>query len=104
MAYTPAWDDLNAFVDAADFAVEAQLIPQSGQPRQVVGIYDGPTIEPQAGEFRANTVDSSFEGTMAALNGIVRGDTLRIEGQDYVVLSPPQPDGTGMGVLRLSPA
>lgn len=102
MAHAPAWDDLTAFVDTDDFAVTATHTPATGQPRQVRGVFDDSHLDASLGEYDADTTDPRFAGIASELDGIKRGDSLQIAGQDYAVLKPPQPDGTGMATVRLA--
>lgn len=99
----PAWENLDAFLNPAEFAEPATLQLQGGVVRQVVGIFDEPFLDATLGEYRHDTTQPRFLGKEAALTGATRGDTLVIGARQFDVLSSPEVDGTGMATLRLAP-
>lgn len=101
---TPAWDDLDAFLDADDFAVAATLQPRDGGPaRPLVGLFDGPYVKARLGGYQMDASAPTFTGKAADFVGIHRGDTVDIPGEgSFSVLTEPQGDGTGMAVLELA--
>lgn len=101
---TPAWDNLDDFLDADDFAVVVQVTMRSGQTRRVRGIYDGPYRHAQLADTDRDTIAPTFTAKAADLAGIKRGDLVVIQGEGpFGVLTEPQPDGHGMAVLELAP-
>lgn len=97
----PAWDDLTAFIDGDDFAVEA-FIAQAGVTRRVLGIFDNPYLAAEANGYKMDSEEVTLTAIETTLAGIKRGATCSVEGTTYAVLDAPKPDGTGMAVLRLS--
>ena len=93
------WDDLDAFL--TDFAVSVTLHTQ-GTDRTFLAIYDEPYLNAQIGEYEADTSRPRLTCKEADVSGVVRGDTVTIEGTTYDVLSSPQGDGTGMAMLDLA--
>lgn len=101
---TPAWDNLDDFLDTDDFGVAATVTPASGAPRTVKGIYEGPYLKARLGETEQDTTDPTFTCKAADVVGIRRGDGITIPGAgSFGILTHPQPDGTGMAVLELAP-
>lgn len=99
---TPAWDDLNIFVSVDDFAIEATVHRQDGDPSTVVGIFDDPYMNAQLGEYELDTSRPRFTCKESDVIGVLRGDMVHINGRVYDVLSSAQPDGIGMAVLELA--
>lgn len=102
---TPAWDDLDEFLDPDDFAVKATLTLKSGQTRPVNGIYAGPYTQGHLGpDYEEDTTRPKFTCKAADVVGVTRGDSISIPGEGvFGVLTNPQPDGTGFAVLELAP-
>lgn len=100
---TPAWDDLEAFLSADEFAVKATVRLQDGGARVVLGIFDDPYLNAQLGEYEVDTTRPRFTCKEADVIGLARGDLVDINGRTYDVLSGAQPDGTGMALLELAP-
>ena len=102
MALQPDWEDLDAFLDTKEFAVEAELQPAQGSPRPIIGIYDEPYLDAQLGEYRMDQVQPRFTCRADLVEGVVRGDVLVIGARVLDVMGAPQPDGTGMATIRLA--
>jgi hypothetical protein len=101
---TPAWDDLDEFLDAGDFAVVGTITLSAGGTRDVPGIYDGPYKAARMADTEHDTTVPRFTCKQADTVGIKRGDGITIPGEGaFGILSEPQPDGTGMAVLELAP-
>lgn len=101
---TPAWDDLDAFVDTGDFAVSATVTLRNGSTRTVPGIYDGPYRNAALTDVEQDTTAPTFTAKASDLVGIGRKDGITIPGAGaFGILTEPQPDGTGMAVLELAP-
>lgn len=99
---TPAWDDLDAFVNTDDFAVLATVTLQDGTARSVPGIFDDPYLNAQLGEYELDTSRPRLTCKEADVIGVLRGDRVDIGGKTYDVLTSAQADGTGMAVLELA--
>lgn len=99
----PDWDDLGAFLDVDDFAIEAVVTPQEGADFSVRGIFDDPYLNAQLGEYELDTTQPRLTCKESAVLGKVsRGDMVEIDGRAFDVLTEPQRDGTGMAVLMLA--
>lgn len=98
----PAWDDLDPFVSLDDFAVPVLLELQDGTSRAVAGIFDDPYLNTQLGEYEPDVTQPRVTAKASDLEGVTRGDLAVIGGVTYDVMGAPQPDGTGMALLRLS--
>lgn len=98
----PAWDDLDAFVDTADFAVVATITPHGGSPRQVNCIFDDPYLNAQLGEYEWDGGLPRIMAKETDFAGMTRTDSVVVNGKQYHALTNPQQDGTGMAVLTLS--
>jgi len=75
---------------------------QAGGSQAVTVIFDDPYMNAQIGEYEMDTTNPRALGKMSELSAARRGDVLTIDGQDYDVLTGPQPDGTGMATLALA--
>lgn len=102
---TPAWDNLDEFLDVDDFAVTATITLRSGQTRPVAGIYEGPYVKARVGDdIEQDTTRPTFTCKAADVIGVQRGDGITIPGEGpFGILTTPQPDGTGMAVLEIAP-
>jgi hypothetical protein len=98
---SPSWENLDAFLSLDEFAVTAIIWVSDGVSREVVGIFDDPYFDVQLGEYRLDTSSPRLQSSEAALAGVPRGAAVSIEGVDYVVLSDPKSDGTGMATVEL---
>jgi len=97
----PAWENLDVFLQTAEFAVVAEITSKAGAVRLINGIFDEPFLDAQLGEYRLDTVQPRLLCTEVALAGVARGETVVIEGVTYITLSGAKPDGTGMATLEL---
>lgn len=99
---SPSWENLDDFLDPADFAGPVVLHPQNGQDRTINGIFDAPFLNAQLGEYEPETSQPRVTAKASDLVGITRGDMATVDGEVYDVMAV-EPDGTGMAVLRLAP-
>lgn len=98
---TPAWDNLDDFLDTDDFATVATFTSQAGATKQVKGIFDEPYLDAQLGEYNMDASSPRFTCKAGDAAGTKRNDTCAIGGNQYDVLSV-QPDGTGMATVQLA--
>ncbi|UWR86992.1 head-tail joining protein [Phaeobacter inhibens] len=99
---SPAWDDLDAFLQVDDFAIEATVTPRGGVPRQIKGVFDEPYFNAQLGEYEVDATQPRLTCKAADVVELRERDQVTINGQNYYLLSNPQEDGTGMAVLALA--
>lgn len=101
---SPAWDDLDQFVDLEDFGVPCTLRMQSGQVRTFPGIYDDPYLNAKIGEYEVDTRLPRVTCQERFVVGVSRGDRLDVAGKKFDVLAAPHVDGTGFALLELAPS
>jgi len=99
----PAWENLDAFLQPADFAVMADITLQGGQTRRVAVIFEDPFLTAKAGEYEADTTSPRITLKEADAVGISRGDTAVVNGVTYDVMNAFESDGTGMANITLEP-
>ncbi|UWS06397.1 head-tail joining protein [Phaeobacter inhibens] len=99
---SPAWDDLDAFLQVDDFAIKATVTPRGGVPRQIKGVFDEPYFNAQLGEYEVDATQPRLTCKAADVVDLRERDQVTINGQNYYLLSNPQEDGTGMAVLALA--
>jgi hypothetical protein len=107
----PTWDDPSDFISLDDFAVKATIQFADGTTRDIVGIYDGPYLKAKLRhDYVQDTEKPKFTCEEGTCTGARRADTLVVYDNDGVtvfwtfgILTYPQPDGTGLEVLELSP-
>ena len=98
---SPAWDNLDAFLQVDDFASVARVTPQGGVSRDLTGIFDEPFFNTQIGEFELDASQPRLNCKAADVADLKAKDLVEINGQAYYLLTNPQYDGTGMAVLSL---
>lgn len=100
----PAWDNLDDFLQADDFAVPAVIGFQAGGTRMVQGVFDDPSLSAKLGGYDRD--DNHVTLTLKASDtaGVRRGDTVAVDGVTYDVMTSPKMDGTGMATLVLANA
>lgn len=107
---TPAWDELDEFMDTDDFAVPAVVQFQAGGIRNVTGILEDPYMGAKLGEVAEDATAPTFQLPMSRCTGIRRKDrivvTLPKNGGTvtYDIMTRPQALGDGMAQLELSRA
>ena len=102
MTHTPAWDDLDVFVDTDDFAVPGEISLADGTTKTVSGIFDWPGVHATLGDYTQDDLLPIFTAKATDLQGVRKGDAIIINGCLFDILSFPKPDGTGMAVLELA--
>lgn len=103
----PAWEDLDDFLQADDFASSAVFTLPGGQVLPaVLGIYDDPYLNAQLGEYEVDTTSPRFTGKLSDLARVVRKSIAVVTADGvattFDVLTDVQPDGTGMAVVKLA--
>lgn len=102
MPTTPAWDNLDDFLQMDDFAVQAVIV-QGGVTRPAIPcIFDEPYLNAQIGEFEMDSSQPRIHAKEADLIGVRRGATCTVAGKTYAVMDAPKPDGNGMAILKLA--
>lgn len=99
----PDWENLDEFLNEDEFAVPAELQLQSGQTRQITGIYDEPFLDAELGEYRMDQVQPRYLTRADLVADVSRGDVLVVLGRTMDIMQTPMADGTGMATLRLAP-
>lgn len=102
----PSWENLDDFLatdDDGGFATPAILISQAGGRKTVSVIFDDPYFAAQLSGFDADASQPFITGKECDLNGLRRGDQVRIDNKTYEALTSYQPDGTGMATVNLAP-
>lgn len=107
----PSWENLDDFLGTEDeggFAFPALISFKAGGSRQVKGvIFDDPYLNAEAGEYDMDTRKPRAWAKQSDFAGCQRGDTITIQAEagaeTFDILTEPQPDGTGMMMLELSP-
>ena len=72
-----------------------------GQP--VRGLFDAPWLQQQLGGLNTSIQEPQFTGRSVDLSAAANGSVLRVNGSDYEVMPPIEPDGSGMTTLYLRP-
>lgn len=108
---SPAWENLDDFLDRDDFAVEALVEFQAGGTRTVWGIFDDPYMNAQLGEYEADTSKPRLLAKESDFAGVKRGDLVAIIQRDkagnivsreeYDIMTGAQSTGDGMALLAL---
>lgn len=92
-------DDLAPFFSTNDFAEACTVGVVSG-----TGIFNTEYLAAQAGDLGQGSADASLLVSAAAFPAAAKGQSVIVRGTSYVVYGPPEPDGTGLLVLRLKRA
>lgn len=96
------WEDLDQFLDPADFGDVLTVTTGAGAGRQIAGIFDEVAVDAETGEFSmATAADPTFACKASDVVGMKKHDEGTIAGVTYELTSDPLPDGTGMAVLNL---
>lgn len=99
---TPAWENLDTFLDTDDFATRVTVRLQSGDVREVRGIFDDPYLNAELGEYELDTTQPRLTCKWVDVRDVLRGDVVEVEGRAYDVVTNAQPDGTGLALLALA--
>lgn len=99
---SPAWENLDDFLNTDDFAVVGTVTRKAGGTISVKGHFDDPYLNAALGEFERDDIKPKFTCKMSDVAVVVRFDTITISGKTYDILSAPHGDGTGIAVLELA--
>ncbi len=99
---SPAWEDLDVFLQEDDFAVPAVIHLQAGENRPVRGIFDDPYLAAKLGGFTRDDNHVTLTVKESDTAGVRRRDTVTVNGVTYQVMTTPQGDGTGMAAIALA--
>jgi hypothetical protein len=100
----PAWENLDDFINTDDFAVVGTIQPHSGGPSYPVkGHFDDPYLDGFLGDaIDRDDVRPKFVCKFSDVSNVVRFDTITIGSTTYDILTAPQGEGVGLGVLMLA--
>lgn len=98
-------EDLSAFFNADELATVARWFAGgTGVGVEVSGIWVDRFASPSLGALQAVDREISFRCAAADVDGVARGDTLRVDSVTYRVVEPrPDADGTVTLILRVTP-
>lgn len=99
---SPAWENLDIFLDTDDFAVWVTVRLQGGGERRLRAIFDDPYLNAETGEYELDTSTPRLTCRWADVQDVTRGDMVEVDGRVYDVITNAQPDGTGMALLALA--
>lgn len=92
-------DDLSVFFSTDDFAEACSVGGVQG-----TGIFNTEYLAAQAGDVPQASVDASLLVRASEFPSAARGQAVVVRGVSYAVYGPPEPDGTGLVLLRLKRA
>lgn len=105
---SPAWEDLDDFLQEDDFASPAVITLAGGGTIALSGIFDDPHVGAKLGEYERDTQGPTFNCRADAVMGQVRRkDIITITHPNKTtetldIMTSPQPDGTGLAILELA--
>jgi len=99
----PEWDDPAAFLRPGEFASPVIVALQGGATLAFQAIYDEAFLNAELGAYEIDTSRPRLTAAASDVAGVARGDEATVDGDVYVVLGPPQTDGTGWAVIPLAP-
>lgn len=92
-------DDLSPFFSTNDFAEACVVGGVSG-----MGIFTAEYLAVQAGDLGQGSTDASLLVSAVAFPAAAGGQAVTVRSTNYRVYGPPEPDGTGLVLLRLKRA
>lgn len=96
------WEDLDAFLQVAEFATTAAIFRDGAKLREIAGIFDDPYLNAELGEYELDSTRPRLTCKWVDIADVVRGDVVTLDGMTFDVLTNAQPDGTGMGMLSMA--
>lgn len=93
--------DLDAFLNAAEFAKSLTVTSLDGAPVTIIGIFDAPFEAISALTGAVELTAPSVIVKTSATSSLRHGDWVGVDGVDYRIIGM-QPDGTGLSRLVLS--
>lgn len=100
---SPAWENLDDFLQVDDFAVPAVITLQNLSTVSLNVIFDDPYLNAETGEYQADTSEPRILCKESDVVAVTRGDSVLVGGKTYDILTAFQSDGTGMAFCRLAP-
>lgn len=92
-------EDLALFLDTAEFAVTATATPAGGDQVQFQVIFDRPYAQGLADLMAASQPQAIARS--ADVDHLPVGTPITIDGVNWLLAQPPQPDGTGITRILL---
>jgi hypothetical protein len=103
---SPAWEDLDDFLDPEDFGDQAIITLQAGGTIPLSVIFDEPGMTANLRDFDHDTAGPKATCRENKVAAVRRGDSITIQfragARTFDILKTPQPDGTGLAVLDLA--
>lgn len=95
-------EDLTQFFDDDEFAIEAAHVMPDGSHRPFHAIFDDPYLNAELGMYELDTSDPRLTARWSDIAAVKRHDIVIVNNVRHQVVTHPKPDGTGLGVLKLS--
>lgn len=92
-------DDLTPFFSTNDFAESVTIGGVGG-----VGIFNNEFLGVETGAISAGSAEPTLTVRAADFPSVARGTSVLVRATNYLVYGPPEPDGTGVVLLRLRKA
>jgi hypothetical protein len=102
----PRFDDSDIadMLDTDGLAVLAVYQPGTGQEKPVAVIFDDKFAALDMMTGKVGSTDPRIMARASDLPGVAPGDVFAVDGANYAVVGPPEPDGTGFVTLTLMQA
>lgn len=99
---SPYSEDLDVFFNPDEFGDVVVLHPGEPGERVAAAIFDRPYLAADPGGLVGDASSRpAITGRAEDLAAVAQGDCLTINGDEFVVAQPPQPDGSGCMRLEL---
>lgn len=101
-----SWENLDVFLQTEEkggFAITVQIeFREDGTKKPVVGIFDEPYLNAQLGEYEVDAIEPRFTCKLSDVMDVKKLDRLILsDGREFNVMGYPQPDGTGLCILKI---
>ncbi len=98
----PDWENLDLFLNTDDFGITVTINHKAGGSSTLRAIFDDPYINAQLGEYQPDITDPRLTVKQLDAINVKKHDYCTINDKTYDVLTAPQPDGSGMAIIRLA--
>ena len=98
----PAWDNVDEFLDPADFGTVAHFLPATGPEFDLPCIFDDGVMNVEAGEYDMADARTRIEVNELYTPRLKKRDRVVVYGVLYYLVHDPHPNGTGTCVLEIS--